>query len=426
MSKVICDICGTSFPESATQCPICGCVRPAEAVSVPESDEAATTGYTYVKGGRFSKANVRKRNQMAAKAAGTADHSVNQEHQESSGKRTAGLIIALTCAVLILACLVLFVVTQWSGGLFGLFDSNQSQDDIESVPCTSIDISVTEFTLKNPGETAKIEITVKPYNTTDEIKFISSDKSVATVSISGKIEYVSAGEADITVICGGKSVVCHVICEEFDPVTVPPTETDPPLPVIELDRTDIKGEDVIAGAFQWPLYDQQKNSHLSAEEITWISDDPEIATVDEFGVVYAESAGTTVIRAIYNGEMLAYCNITVIDEAGVTEDPEGNVTEPDPTDPSEPSQGTGKLTPYTQYGSTYSEGENKYSITLNAGESVDLFLKDADGNKVSVTWTVKEGDCTLNENGQSVKVNGDETCKLQAEYEGKTYTLVIY
>ena len=54
MSKVICDICGTSFPESATQCPICGCVRPAEVVSVPETEEEKT-GYTYVKGGRFSK-----------------------------------------------------------------------------------------------------------------------------------------------------------------------------------------------------------------------------------------------------------------------------------------------------------------------------------------------------------------------------------
>lgn len=421
MSKVICDICGTSFPESATQCPICGCVRPADAVSV-QDEIPTTTGYTYVKGGRFSKANVRKRNQMAAQAAGGADHGGHQD-QGSSGKRTVGLIIALTCAVLILACLVLFVVSQWSGGLFGLFDSEQSQAEPATVSCESIDISVTEFTLKNPGESAKIELTVKPYNTTDDIVFTSSDKSVATVSISGKIEYVGAGEADITVTCGEKSVVCHVICEEYEPVTVPPTETDPPLPVIELDRTDIKGEDVIAGAFQWPLYDQQKNAHLPVEMITWISDDSEVATVDEFGVVYAQGAGSTVIRAIYNGEMLAYCNITVIDETGVTEDPEGDITEPDPT---EPPQTTGRLTPYTQYGSTYNEGEYKYSITLEAGDSVDLFLKDENGNKVSVTWTVKEGDCTLGENGQSVKVNGEETCKLQAEYDEKTYTLFIY
>ena len=28
MSKIICEVCGTSYPSSAAQCPICGCVRP--------------------------------------------------------------------------------------------------------------------------------------------------------------------------------------------------------------------------------------------------------------------------------------------------------------------------------------------------------------------------------------------------------------
>ena len=61
MSKIICDVCGTSYPESANQCPICGCVRSGDAVTVrgdTNNTEVNTTGsYTYVKGGRFSKAN---------------------------------------------------------------------------------------------------------------------------------------------------------------------------------------------------------------------------------------------------------------------------------------------------------------------------------------------------------------------------------
>ena len=28
MSKIICDVCGTSYPETAAACPICGCARP--------------------------------------------------------------------------------------------------------------------------------------------------------------------------------------------------------------------------------------------------------------------------------------------------------------------------------------------------------------------------------------------------------------
>ena len=31
MSKIICDVCGTSYPDTAEQCPICGCSRDAAA-----------------------------------------------------------------------------------------------------------------------------------------------------------------------------------------------------------------------------------------------------------------------------------------------------------------------------------------------------------------------------------------------------------
>ena len=65
MNKIICDVCGTMYPESAAQCPICGCAKQAE-VETPTADmipeETETGSYTPVKGGRFSKANVRKRN----------------------------------------------------------------------------------------------------------------------------------------------------------------------------------------------------------------------------------------------------------------------------------------------------------------------------------------------------------------------------
>ena len=55
MNKVVCYVCGTSYPESATQCPICGYVQTAETAV---SDNGGDKGYTYVKGGRFYKGNV--------------------------------------------------------------------------------------------------------------------------------------------------------------------------------------------------------------------------------------------------------------------------------------------------------------------------------------------------------------------------------
>ena len=55
MNKIVCYVCGTSYPENATQCPICGYVQTAETSASAGSGEGS---YTYVIGGRFSKANV--------------------------------------------------------------------------------------------------------------------------------------------------------------------------------------------------------------------------------------------------------------------------------------------------------------------------------------------------------------------------------
>ena len=61
MDKIICDVCGTSYAENTSQCPICGLARPSKPKAAP-SAESDSGSYTYVKGGRFSSGNVRKRN----------------------------------------------------------------------------------------------------------------------------------------------------------------------------------------------------------------------------------------------------------------------------------------------------------------------------------------------------------------------------
>ncbi|MBR4972436.1 MAG: hypothetical protein IKY59_05650, partial [Oscillospiraceae bacterium] len=58
MNKIVCDVCGTSYPESVAQCPICGTAK----TDANKTTTGGEAGYAYVKGGRFSHANVRKRN----------------------------------------------------------------------------------------------------------------------------------------------------------------------------------------------------------------------------------------------------------------------------------------------------------------------------------------------------------------------------
>ena len=96
MNKVVCNLCGTSYPENATQCPICGYARTAESAS----DEASSaTPYTYVKGGRFSKANVKKRNQ----AANTTGENIATVDADIAPKKKSGRGLTVTVIILLLA-----------------------------------------------------------------------------------------------------------------------------------------------------------------------------------------------------------------------------------------------------------------------------------------------------------------------------------
>ena len=62
MNKIICDVCGTRYPESAEQCPICGRVGAGEKkAESAEVEGAYGREYSRTKGGHFSKANVKKR-----------------------------------------------------------------------------------------------------------------------------------------------------------------------------------------------------------------------------------------------------------------------------------------------------------------------------------------------------------------------------
>ena len=62
MNKVICDICGTAYPDTAPKCPICGFAKTATETTSAGSERRTSESYAAVKGGRFSKQNVRKRN----------------------------------------------------------------------------------------------------------------------------------------------------------------------------------------------------------------------------------------------------------------------------------------------------------------------------------------------------------------------------
>lgn len=238
MSKIVCDVCGTSYPETATQCPICGCVRPSDGIAADvqsqEKQNFRSESYTYVKGGRFSKKNVKKRNSQMrsdASADSNSEQSVQPARNEKSDK---GLIIAVILLVAAIIAVGIYIAVHylWPNNADQPLPGNSAQttvttdDTVSTVPCTQITIADTQVTLSEIGQTYGFSITVTPTDTTDTVSFLSSDETVVTVSQDGQLSAVGEGEAVITVTCGQASATCFVLCSIEDPTedtTVPET-----------------------------------------------------------------------------------------------------------------------------------------------------------------------------------------------------------
>ncbi len=401
MSKVICDICGTSYPDTASQCPICGCVRSADTAAISSSEER-TGEYTYVKGGRFSKSNVRKRNQAALKTSG--------EEKKDPNKKMMGLIIVLVSLILIVALMIVFVISDITKRRDEITQNETTEYTTE--PCTGLRLSQIDIVMNAVGEVWLLEATPTPATTTDEIIFSSDNTEVATVSASGQITCIGAGQAVITVTCGDQTAECRVKCVIEEEET---TELPTVAPVqIHLNRTSMTLS--IAGV-KWTLY----SGDIAVEDITWTSDDPAVATFEN-GVVTAIAEGVTNVHATYNG-ITTSCEVICKFEDPTAENSEGNGENPDETT----ATVVGELELYTQYGNKipYNEDLKAYDVTVAVGSKVGLILKDASGNAVTLDWTVTTGtSCTVE--GNYVKVeNSTENCMVTAEYNGVTYSCYI-
>lgn len=302
MSKIICEVCGTSYPETAAQCPICGSVRSPEPKTINGNSNAAgarTAGtYTYVKGGRYSKKNVKKRIRESCGYAADAAAS-ETEDQRSNSKGEVGLTIAIIALLLAIAAMVVYIILNF----FGPFDNDQNagapsttetvttatEDTTPSVEATvpCVDLTVESvITLNKLGMSQALNVVPTPEDTTDPIRFESADESIVTVDTNGVITATAEGETVITITCGSVSKQCRVICSFVPVLTEPIIE-------FQLNREDFtlsfKGD-------SWVLYD----GVIPKSEINWRSSNESVATVYQ-GKVVAVAPGYAYIYAEYDG-----------------------------------------------------------------------------------------------------------------------------
>lgn len=411
MSKIICDVCGTSYPETATQCPICGCVRPVDTVTVNtesnQEEKPTTSTYTYVKGGRFSKANVKKRNNGNYPAKGN-ESSDDAQSPNSDGKSSKGLAVLVCVLLLAIIAVVIYIVMSifapnlWSGNPTEASTANTTETTVETteatVPCEYVLISNTEITLEKVDAAFLLNVSLDPKDTTDPVFFESADASIATVDENGKVVAVAPGTTVITVTCGEATAECRVQCDfEVIPedTTVPETEPTYSTDDFKLNREDFtmtkKGE-------TWLLY----KGEIPVKQIVWTSDNEKVVTIQD-GVVTAVGTGYTTVHGEYNGTKVS-CVVRC--GAGVGKYVESTSEQQNAT------VGAYTITPT--------------DVTLNLGKdkSFELKLLDAENNAVDVIWTVAdESICSVSGNTVTGLKAGNTT--VSATYESETYSCIV-
>lgn len=420
MSKVICDVCGTSFPDTVNQCPICGCARADISDPTPQNtteENSASGTYTYVKGGRFSKANVRKRNLAKQLPQDQPQLEVEEEPEE---KDKSGRALVITAIALLLAIIgvVIYIAVRFllPGAAPNTDQTNSTTTEASTavttestelvIPCTKLELSSGVVEFDKAGAAELLDVRPVPADTTDVILYTSEDETVATVSANGKVTAVGAGQTVIVISCGDAKIECRVVCTmETEPTeeTTQPTETQSS--DFKLNRDDFS---LFAVDETWKLY----TGDVSQDEITWSSNDEAVAIVEN-GVVSAVAPGRAVITAVYQGakyECVVYCKFTAV--------------ETDATDPT-----TGPQTPGD--GQTYVicvNGEIKKGdeadVTLRIGQSFTLTLENENGETVPVAWSYDTNVCSVS--GSTVTGIGKSALsKVSTFYNGVAYECIV-
>ncbi len=408
--KVICDVCGTTFPETATHCPICGCAKSPAAKTIPGDDlqvnQGSSTANTYARGGRFSKNNVQRNNRERSSAGRFSGDRNRQDDKPDSNKGLIAVVIILLLAIIMVV--VYIGVKVFLKDLNNLnnggnnpgsssYQDGEGNQDEEEIPCTDIQLNY-EVILFEKEETKELVARKTPENATDKVAYASADPEIATVDENGMVKPgTKQGETIITVTCGTVIEECKVISTVGEPpVSSVPESQGPALPegfVLKLETYKNSGEITIAAeGASHQLYKEILG--IKASDITWTTSDPAVATVENGKVVGVDRGKCTITATI--GDQTATCLVRCPFDA----------------------------TPETDYELSHA------SVTIGKGETFNLSLKSKDtgANVQGIEWQANpEGAVEIDGN----KITGGTVGKLTAvdvytEYEGVKYICKVY
>lgn len=260
MSKMVCEICGTTYDDAAGDCPVCGW-KPGQTLdnvgnvddilnddfNLEDLDETLSDTPPQKNKAVFDydAVNPRRRPQSAAQSQSTraprstpkpvsAPVEPDEEDEEEETGSNKFLVIVLVVLILALLAVSGYIAYTklWKPNQVGS-DNNKPQQTIATepvnvteptadvpvsteevtepteateagVPCTGISLVASIDKLEFAGQNWRLMVKTEPEDTTDTVTFTSGDESVVKVDEYGKVTAVGEGETYILITCGEK------------------------------------------------------------------------------------------------------------------------------------------------------------------------------------------------------------------------------
>lgn len=351
MDKVICEICGTTFPDDADKCPLCGCSRDfllediGEVFSADEAVEAVVSGSRKKnKVFDFDEVN-QERPVRKIPVEDDFDEDDDDEEEEEEPRTNVFLVVILV---------ILIVLLLLAAGFFYLryFLPNMKEDPLQTepvattmaietepaetedlgIPCTNLMMDGGKMELGEGGKKL-LNVHVYPENTTDAVVYVSADESIVTVSEDGTVTAVGEGATVITVTCGNQQIKCNVTVD-YDATEVTVSNETIPAPTVEnTDETQaaeateaveateateateaaeetapagtelkLKKTDITIGS-NYTSVKLEMDCGIKPEDVKWFTMDSTIAIVHD-GVITSTGTGMTRIYGEYEGQQV--------------------------------------------------------------------------------------------------------------------------
>lgn len=280
MSKIVCDICGTSYDDTTGACPVCGWAPGSSLDSAPgdmdsilsddlpldDLDAEDTPGVSPQRGKAvFDYDAVNTRRRQPPKPAPRKEEEEDDEEEDEEPGSNKFLVFILVLLILALLGVSIYigytkilkpnqkgdednkpqdsisaVESTSPADATGVVDASdpvgatgsseptvpgQADPITSAIPCTglSLDGSVDELTFA--GQYRRISVRVTPENTTDQVTYTSGDPNVVTVDDKGHVTAVGEGQTVIVISCGSKRIDTPIVVKYAESATE--ASTDP-------------------------------------------------------------------------------------------------------------------------------------------------------------------------------------------------------